>query len=670
MPAKATLRRLKIEWVACLCAVLVFTGLIQAGDVLLRFDLAVYDSLLEYDARPAHPDILVVAVDDTSLRLMGRWPWPLDVHARLIDRLRAARPRAVALDIMFSEPTSGLGTDAVLAHSLQALKAVSPVFLPVTAATPLMGGGAAEALRPIPLLENAATGLGHINVELDADSVVRSLYLNEGTALDRWPALPLALARVHAGKDATPKTDGPEWPSRGAEWFRRDRALIPFSGAAGHHRTVSYSSLLNGEVPDAVLRDKIVLVGLTAPGLGDQFPTPFSDGSGLTPGVEITAAVLDGLLQDRMLHPTGPALRAITTTLALLGWMVWLWHSGPRTGLLGLSIISLLAVGCTAAMHLVLHLWLPVATWLVAALLGYLLWSWRRIIVLLNDLYRRVNTMQSGGIARPSHDGWQHIVDALDRGLLAEQQAHRQRIEALQLLSHDLRAPQSAVLALLRNDPPQSPQSTLLYERIDRQVRTTLALADDFVMQLRAEGEEYAWVEVDLVQLLTEVYERVWPLAQEKGIELALNLPPHGLDDDDNNSCWMRMEPRLLGRALFNLVENSVKYSPTGSTTSLALAWATDERVSITVNDEGNAIPTADLPHLFERYSRFQATECVPGHGLGLSLVKTVVERHQGTVGVNSVLGMGTTFTIVLPRTGFDVTLDRQRSLAGPLGSI
>lgn len=656
MPAKVALyaaRRLRREWLACLLSVLAFAGLMQQGQMLERFDLALYDGLLQRDARPAHPDILIVAVDNASLRALGRWPWPRDLHTRLVRRLAAAAPRAVAFDMLFTEAATEPCADADFAQALEALRAVSPVFLPVSVHTPLASGRVPEALRPLPLLERAVTGLGHVHVELDDDSVVRSLYLREGTEARRWPSLSLALAQA-SGVPAPAPRAGADEPPDGTGWLRTSRMLIPFSGPPGHHKAVPYVSLLNGEVPDAALRGKTILVGLTATGVGDQYPTPFSSGSGLMPGVEISAAALDGLLEGRTLVAVGPWLQTVAAALALLGWMVWLWRSGPQTGLLGLSVFGLLALAATTVLQLYWRLWLPVGLWLLAALLGYLLWSWRRLMVLLADLYRRADAMHAGS-APPARDGWQHVVEALDRGLQAEQQAQRQRTEALQLLSHDLRAPQSAVLALLRTQPPRNAESAELYARIERQVQTTLSLADDFVLQLRAEGEAYVWMEVDLAQLLREVYERAWPLAREKGIRLALVLPQPQSESqpqaDEDSACWLQAEPRLLGRALFNLLENAVKYAPPGSRAEIALAWKPGQAAVVTVRDEGEGIRASDLPRLFERYSRFQQKDGVEGHGLGLSLVRTVVERHGGSVAVSSTAGHGTTFSVTLPGT-------------------
>jgi signal transduction histidine kinase len=298
----------------------------------------------------------------------------------------------------------------------------------------------------------------------------------------------------------------------------------------------------------------------------------------------------------------------------------------------------------------------------------YLLWSWRRLAVLMRDLYLRADAMQVGtatsnasnASARAPQDGWGQVVDALDRGRDAERQMQQQRAEALQLLSHDLRAPQSAILALLQGQPSTDEERALLNERIERQVRTSLGLADDFVLQMRARDDRYVLQDVDLAQLMTEVYERAWPLARKRNLKLVLTLPGAQKNGDADTAYWLPIEPRLMARAFFNLIENAIKYSRESGRVEFALEGSSAGPVVVTVTDEGVGIAAEDLPRLFDRYSRFNAASGVlaalpgeaesAGHGLGLSLVKTVVERHGGTVACRSELGYGTLFTVTLPR--------------------
>ncbi|WEL91402.1 sensor histidine kinase [Pseudomonas sp. CBSPCBW29] len=104
----------------------------------------------------------------------------------------------------------------------------------------------------------------------------------------------------------------------------------------------------------------------------------------------------------------------------------------------------------------------------------------------------------------------------------------------------------------------------------------------------------------------------------------------------------------LLTRALFNLLENAVKYSPSGTTVTLTLT-SSEDRLECRISDQGRGIAAQDLPELFAQYRRFTSAQGSEGLGLGLTMVKAVVDRHGGRIGCESVLGKGTTFILQLP---------------------
>jgi signal transduction histidine kinase len=105
-----------------------------------------------------------------------------------------------------------------------------------------------------------------------------------------------------------------------------------------------------------------------------------------------------------------------------------------------------------------------------------------------------------------------------------------------------------------------------------------------------------------------------------------------------------------LTQALHNLIGNAIKYSPQGGTITVRLERR-DQTACVSVTDEGIGIPAAALPHLFERFYRAENVNGTPtgGLGIGLYVVKEVVDRHGGTVAVESTEGQGSTFTICLP---------------------
>jgi two-component system phosphate regulon sensor histidine kinase PhoR len=109
-------------------------------------------------------------------------------------------------------------------------------------------------------------------------------------------------------------------------------------------------------------------------------------------------------------------------------------------------------------------------------------------------------------------------------------------------------------------------------------------------------------------------------------------------------------DPDYLERALANLVDNAVKYTPEGGTLRLS-AFARGDSVVLEVADTGIGIPETDLPRIFERFYRVDKSRSreMGGTGLGLAIVKHVVQAHGGSVEVTSRVGQGSTFRIVLP---------------------
>jgi signal transduction histidine kinase len=108
------------------------------------------------------------------------------------------------------------------------------------------------------------------------------------------------------------------------------------------------------------------------------------------------------------------------------------------------------------------------------------------------------------------------------------------------------------------------------------------------------------------------------------------------------------VDKKLLQLILTNLLDNAIKYSPAGSTVDLELSCQ-DEKVIFQIKDAGKGISAADHCRLFEPFHRGSNVGDVPGTGLGLAVVKKLVELHCGQIAVASVVGVGTTFTVTLP---------------------
>ena len=181
-------RRFLIEWAAIGSLGLIVILLCSIGRMSASVDHLVYDHLLSWRAQPVLPDIVVLEIDNESVAQLGRWPWPRSVHAKLLEQIARAKPAAVVYDVLFTEPNAD---DAALARAI----ALSPTYLPV-----LLEDAGRDAPRvvvePVAPLARAAAGLGHINLEVDSDGIVRSVAQFEGDADARWPQLMVTVARA------------------------------------------------------------------------------------------------------------------------------------------------------------------------------------------------------------------------------------------------------------------------------------------------------------------------------------------------------------------------------------------------------------------------------------------------------------------------------------------
>lgn len=229
--------------------------------------------------------------------------------------------------------------------------------------------------------------------------------------------------------------------------------------------------------------------------------------------------------------------------------------------------------------------------------------------------------------------------------LSVEREAEEQRGVLLRFLSHDLRAPHSAILALLDVHRHQVGGDTQLFNQIELQVRRALDLTDGFVQLAKAESEAYRFEPSLFAMLVMDVFDQALSIAQLKQIELT-----HDLDEEAQESLVMA-DQALLTRALFNLLENAIKYSNAQTLISLRVRCH-DGWMICELQDQGKGIAAEELPELFSQYRRFSSAQGIDGVGLGLSMVKAVMDRHGGRIECRSEVGSGTCFSLHLPVLG------------------
>jgi signal transduction histidine kinase len=187
-----------------------------------------------------------------------------------------------------------------------------------------------------------------------------------------------------------------------------------------------------------------------------------------------------------------------------------------------------------------------------------------------------------------------------------------------------------------------------LLEHIERYTRRALTLADDFVQLTRAESQAYVFEPVNLADVVLDASDEIWPQARAKGIFVETHF--------EGDAHWIHADRSLMTRAVTNLLNNAVKYSPTETVVLVSVTNGANDHVHCRIADQGYGMTEDARAHLFERFRRFRAPgqPHSQGAGLGMALVKTVVTRHEGEVAVDSEPGRGTTVTVSLPRWNGD----------------
>lgn len=222
--------------------------------------------------------------------------------------------------------------------------------------------------------------------------------------------------------------------------------------------------------------------------------------------------------------------------------------------------------------------------------------------------------------------------------------------QALRHIAHDLRSPLSTILSLIQERAEGRhhgvPHDRAFLEDLRRQADYSLRVAKDFLQLSRAEQiqrERYA--PVTLLDVAMEAMDQLWPTAENKAIELI------GPECDLEDTLVMG-NPDMLIRALVNVIDNALKYSPAHSAIVVRLVDEGEDGLVLHVIDQGMGIAEQDLPHLFDPFFQVgdRKGEGDMGVGLGLPFVKTVIERHGGSITVASQPGQGTDFRMVLPR--------------------
>jgi signal transduction histidine kinase len=224
----------------------------------------------------------------------------------------------------------------------------------------------------------------------------------------------------------------------------------------------------------------------------------------------------------------------------------------------------------------------------------------------------------------------------------------RLKRQLISALAHDIKTPLNVILGyteLLAGEyggQPDAAERSAYLKHVRENSARIVRLITDFlaVSKLETLGVETTRTYVRMNAIAEDVADQQMVTARDKGLTLTLDL--------DKDLAPVIGDSNQLQRALWNLVGNAIKFTPAGGAVVIKTGMI-NERVAIAVEDTGPGIPSEDIPRLFREFRRLEGSGNTKGTGLGLFIVKTIVDAHDGCVSVESREGAGTKFTILLP---------------------
>ena len=239
------------------------------------------------------------------------------------------------------------------------------------------------------------------------------------------------------------------------------------------------------------------------------------------------------------------------------------------------------------------------------------------------------------------------------RAYEAVEQAGRERERFMYRIAHNLRAPLAAMSSMLTvvrdgyvGEITENQREYL--RRVERRAGSLGQMVNELMVLAANQGEKrvFARERVDMAALAAKVGRTFQEKAAERGLQFVIQSAPDAPSPLGDAG--------LLEQALENLVSNAIKYTPSGGRVTVALARADDGGARIDVSDTGIGIPEAARASLFTEFFRADNAKRleISGTGLGLVIVRDIVERHGGTIAFATAEGRGTSFTLTLPAAG------------------
>ncbi|MBV8731076.1 MAG: CHASE2 domain-containing protein [Acidobacteriia bacterium] len=566
-----------------------------------------YDAIFRlYEPKPVQPESIILAIDGDTLDSIDRGMENIRPHlARALRLIDAVHPKAVAIDLILTN-RRGTAADVELASAFRQT--------PGLVLSSTERGDPPGWEDPRPEFARSAQALGHVYAKPDEDAVTRKIPLDEHVGREQRWAIAFEAFRLSRGggvpleSPSDVEVAGTVIPLErtGAGRLLRIRYLPP-----GAMPRVSMRGLLAHPQRAREFAGKVVFVGVTAPEMGDRLFTPYSN----TSGIEIHAAAFETIAHRLFLTDvpiSWPPLFSLVF-IAAQGF-VFAFLPGWKAYAAGAAVLA------------------------VALVTPYLFFEHQRVF----PFAMPASSATLGFVAAA---GWQTLMV---RRNLRRVEAERTRYQqAMHFVTHEMRTPLSSIQGsseLISRYALSEQKQKQLAQLINSESRRLARMIEIFlnVERLSAGQMELKREDVAVSEMIATCVERARALAERKHI--ALELEPVAAD------LRLTGDRELLEHACYNLLTNAVKYSPQRTRVTISTSKR-NEQIRLAVKDQGIGMDRKEVKKIFQKFYRTRKAEesGEAGTGIGLSIVRQIVEQHGGKIEVTSKPGVGSCFTLVLP---------------------
>jgi len=604
--------RRRLAYIGLLAAVFVI-AVTAAWKFGVPVDNTSYDEMFRLYQPPLwEPQSVILGIDEPTLLAYGGM---LHIRSALAQALRvvnAASPKAIAVDVILADTGDPLENQQLA----DAFRQTPHLVL----ASELIGNPPRWE-DPRPEFSRWSAALGHVYAQPDdADAVTRVIPLDKHAGHEQRWALALEAFRVSRGAAIL------ESPSD----LQVDGALIPFKRTPDgrlmrvRYRPptvplprVSLKDLLdNPRCCAAMFAGKVVFLGVTAATeVRDRLFTPYSGGV-TTTGIEIHAHAFETIAQSLFITDVPESWPPLFSLLLVAAaGLAFAWLPGWKAYAGGVAV---LLVGYVTPYVFFTHQRVfPFSTPAAAATLGF-----------------------------AAAAAWNTLV--VRRSLLRSEAERSRYQQAMHFVTHEMRTPLSAIQGsseLISRFPLTEDKRKQIALLINSESKRLARMVEIFlnVERLSAGQMELKREDISVKQLVDICLDRTRPLAERKHIALTLN--PIGDD------LRLTGDRELMEYACYNLLTNAVKYSPQQTQVTVS-GWKDDGHVRVAVKDQGIGMDQKEVKKIFQKFYRTRKAEesGEAGTGIGLSIVQQIVEQHGGVIEVASQPGVGSCFTMVIPR--------------------